>query len=291
MPRKSKSRVGRKRGAVKRVDVGELPGGFPYARAGDGPRVLLVIPGLQDALFRGRYPVGAGWALRWYFARFVDDHAVHVVSRPRGLPDGRTVADMADGYATVLADELGPADVVGISMGGMIAQELGVRHPDLVDRLVLANTGVRIDDRTAVERFLQYARDRDWARMRAELAAATFTDWRGVWYPTVALTAGRLLPPRPAVPDDVRVSLEAVGAFDASDRVADVEAPTLVFGGTDDPFFPESVLAETAASIPNAELAVVPGGKHGAFHERKATFDARVDAFLERTAESAREAS
>lgn len=266
---------------MRSVETGRLCDRFPYVRVGKGSRPLVVVPGVDDAMFSGRYPIALGWMLRGYFSRFVGDRAVYVISRPRGLPEEHTIADMADGYAEVLEAELGPADVLGISMGGMIAQELGVRHPDLVETVVLANSGCRVDDPERIRRLLAYARERDWARIRADLGVAMFTDWRAVTYPAFVLTLGRFAIPRPAVPADVTVSLEAIRAFDATGRLADVDAPTLVFGGTDDPFFPEPILEATAAGIPDAELSMIRGGKHGAYHERKLTFDDRVDAFLE----------
>lgn len=67
---------------------GELLDRSPYVRVGDGPRTLVVIPGLDDAMFDGRYPAGSGWAFYWYFSRFVDEFTVYVVSRPRRLDRG-----------------------------------------------------------------------------------------------------------------------------------------------------------------------------------------------------------
>lgn len=275
-------------------ETGRLLGRFPYVRVGAGERPLVVVPGVDDAMYEGVVPPGSGWFARAYFSRFLDDHTVYVVSRPRGLPEEQTIADMADDYARLLDDELGPADVLGISMGGFIGQELSIRHPELVERLVLTNSGCRIAEQSvdAVRRFLRYARDRDWSRIRSEIAAASFTDWRAVSYPSFALSVGRFVLPKPADPDDVRISVEAILEFDATDRLGDVASPTLVFGGTDDPFFPASILEETAAGIPDAELAAIRGAKHGAFHERKYRFDASVDAFLDRSTEmSARPAS
>lgn len=112
-------------------------------------------------MFPGRYTVGMGWVAYSYFARFVDDYSVYVISRPRSLSHGATIADMADGYADVISAELGQADVVGVSMGGQIGLELAIRHPDLVDQLVLADSGVRIADLDAVGRFERYARNHD----------------------------------------------------------------------------------------------------------------------------------
>lgn len=118
------------------------------------------------------------------------------------------------------------------------------------------------------------------------LGDAMFTDWRAVAYPPMALTVGRLVQPRPAAPTDVSVSLRALREFDAADRLDEISARTLVFGGTDDPFFPERILEETADGIPEAELAAVPGGKHAVFHERKVGFDSRLRAFLLREADA-----
>lgn len=264
------------------VSSGEFLDRFPYARVGGGPETLVVIPGIDDAVFSGRYPLPEQAALYWYFSEYVDDHTVYLVSRPRHLPDGHDLHDMADRYAEVLAEEVGHSNVLGISMGGMIAQSLAARYPDLVDRAVLANTGVRIADTDVVDRFRGYAEAHDWAAIRAELSAAMFSDWRQAVYPPLAVTVGRTVAPRPADPGDVHVSLEAIRAFDGPGLLGDVESPAYLFGGTADPYFPEETLRATATALPDASLSLVHGGKHAAFHERKPDFDSRVLAFLER---------
>lgn len=266
------------------AEAGTLPGGFDYLRVGDAPRPLVVVPGFDDAMTAGRYPRALGPAVAAYFWRYLDEHSVYVVSRPRGLPEGYTIAGGADDYARALAD-LDPVDVLGVSMGGMIGQQLGVRHPDLVDRLVVAASGSRLGEsgRERTRWTLERARARDWPAIRAELAAATFADWRQFAYPAFLATAGRFLPqPVPAVPSDVSVSLSAILDYDGRGDLADVGCPTLVVGGDRDPYFPAAVARETADGIPDAELVLVPGAKHGVFHERKCTFDRRTTGFLSR---------
>ncbi len=263
-------------------ETGHLDG-FPYVRVGDGPRTLAVLPGFGDAMFPGRYPSFVGPVLAAYFYRYLDEYAVYLLSRPRSLPEDYTVEDSADDHADVLASELGPVDVFGISMGGLIGQQLAVRHPDLVDRLVVADSACRLGEagRDPVRRMLALARRRDWAGIRAELARGMFSDWRQFTYPPVIQTAGRFTLPRPADPDDVVVSLDAIFAYEGCDDLDGIEQPTLVIGGDEDPYFTADVQRESAEGIPDAELSLIPG-KHGAFHERKATFDRRVTAFLER---------
>lgn len=266
-------------------ETGTLGDEFPYARAGTAEQPLVVLPGIGDALFPGYYPPPVAWVLGSYFSRFLDSHTVYLVSRPRGLPSGHTIEGMADNVAPVLAEEFGSADVLGISMGGLIGQALGFRHPDLVDRLVLANTGYHPSQSALedVERFHSWVQERNWARIRAELATAMFSDLRQVFYPPLVLTAGRFLQPRPADPGDVTVSLSAIQAFHDIDRLDAITAPTLVFGGSEDPYYPTAILEETAESIPDARLAIVEGAKHAAFHERKCQFDAAVEEFFEDT--------
>jgi pimeloyl-ACP methyl ester carboxylesterase len=266
----------------RRTEWGHLQDTFPYVRVGDGPKPLLVVPGLGDAMFDGEYGPLAARGFQLYLRRFLDEYTVYVVSRPRGLAGDATIGDMSDDYARVLEEEVGPAAVAGLSMGGLIGQELAHRRPDLVDRLVVAVAGCRLgsDGEPIVSRLRGHALERDWVEIRARLLREMYTGTRRTVYPEIARTAGRLRPPEPAEPQDVVVSIEAVLEFDATDRLAGIEPSTLVIGGTDDVFFPEAVLRETKEGIPDAKLAMFPGARHGAFQEHKETFDGMVSDFL-----------
>lgn len=272
-------------GALPGSETGTLPGGLPYARTGAGSRTLAVLPGFGDAMFPGVYPPGAGWAIAPYFARHLASHEVVLLSRPRGLPPGYDAGDAVEHHAAAfeaLAGSSDGVDVLGISMGGQIGQALARRRPELVDRLVLANTACRLDEsaRPDVRELEALARRRDWAAIRAELARGMYADARAVAGPPLIRTVGRFVLPRPAEPADVWRSIEFVLAFDDCDDLADVEQPALVFGGERDPYFTPEVARETAEGLPDADLTLVPGAKHAAFDERKNLFDARVRAFF-----------
>ncbi len=266
----------------RRTEWGHLQETFPYVRVGDGPKTLVIVPGLGDAMSDGEYGPLAARGIGWYLRRFLDEYTVYVVSRPRGLEGGKTIGDMADDYARVLEDELGSASVIGLSMGGLIGQELAHRRPDLVERLVVAVAGCRLgsEGEPVVRRLRGHALERDWLEIRARLVREMYTATRRTVYPKLVRTVGRLDPPEPAEPQDVVVSIDAVLEFDATDRLAEIEPSTLVIGGTEDVFFPETVLRETKEGIPDAKLAMFPGARHGAFQEHKGTFDGMVSDFL-----------
>lgn len=271
---------------MKLPETGALLDEFPYVRVGDGPRTLLVVPGVEDAIFEGTYPPVAGWAMQAYFARYLDEHTVYVVSRPRGLPEGYTARDAAADYARLLDAELGRVDVMGISAGGMMGIELSADRPDLVERFVLVDSGYRIAEECLddVRRLREYAVECDWAAIRAELARAMFSDVRQVVYPPLIRTVGRFVLPLPAVASDVRIAFDLVLAYDGRDRLREIDQPTLVFAGSRDPYFTEAIVTETADVVPNATLSLVEGAKHAAYHERKWTFDDRATEFLARDA-------
>ena len=106
-------------------------------------------------------------------------------------------------------------------------------------------------------------------------------DLRSVTYPPIIQTVGRFVHPRPADPDDDRISLEAILAYEGRNDLGRIEQPTLVIGGDRDTYFTAPLQRETAEGIPEASLSLIPGTKHSAFHERKLTFERRTTAFPE----------
>lgn len=256
--------------------------GAPYLRVGDGPGTLLVVPGLDDALFDGSYGRIEARATAWLLRRYAEEYTVYVVSRPRGLDTDASIEGMAQEYVRVLEERLGPAPVIGLSMGGLIAQEIARDRPDLVTRLVLGVSGCRLAEgsREIGRRFRWYALEEDWVELRATLYEELFTGRRRRLYPALSRSLGRLRPPEPADPGDVVASIDAILAYDGCDRLGEIEPRTLVIGGDEDPFFPESVLRETHEGLPDAQLALFRGGRHGVLVERSEGFDGWTLDFL-----------
>ncbi|XVH31503.1 alpha/beta fold hydrolase [Haloferacaceae archaeon DSL9] len=264
------------------VDYGILSERVPFHAVGDGPKPLVVLPGLGDSLRSGSPSrLTAEFLGRYYYREFLDDYTVYVLSRPRGLPDGATTREMAATYVPVV-ERLDSPHVLGISMGGLIAQYLAIDHGDLLDRVVLGVSASHLGraGRAIVDQWAAWARDERWRRLVEDTIAVTYTGFRKTLYPLALSAAGPLRRP-PAVGGDVVVSCAACLDHDATDELDRISAPTLVIGGREDPFFPPALLRETATAIPRGTHQLLAGVGHGAFDERKADFDGHVRRFLD----------
>lgn len=198
-------------------------------------------------------------------------------NRDAGLSDsteGRpayALADMAGDAAAVL-DALGrrAAHVVGLSMGGMIAQEFACAYPDRTLSLtsIMSSTG-RADLPPPTPPAMETLTTRgpspddpgyiDDCVRRAQVIGSPAYPW-----PEGALAdRARAELARAYNPAGVARQMEAIRASgDRRARNAGIRAPTVVLHGADDPLVPVAAGKDTAASIPGAELRIVPGMGH-----------------------------
>jgi pimeloyl-ACP methyl ester carboxylesterase len=202
------------------------------------------------------------------------------------------IRDFSDDLLRLL-DALGLERVhlVGRSMGGMIAQELALRAPERVARLVLVSTAARADAhlRRVFELWAELAERGVPAdlRHRATLlwclgARALAKQGAAAAYLERKSHGDR--------PRDYALQARACAAHDALDRLGTLSVPTLVVGGSDDRLTPPAQAVVLARAIPAAELAIFPGAGHLPYLEAPAAFAARVLEFLWRdTTQDARE--
>jgi pimeloyl-ACP methyl ester carboxylesterase len=253
----------------------------PYVAVGDGPRTLLVVPGLNDPICRVTDAWWFSLLVATYCNRYTGEHTVAMVSRPPGLPGDVSVRELSEGYARVL-EEVGPADVMGLSMGGFLVQRLAADYPDRVEHAVLGLAADRLSEhgRRVVERWRLHAAGDDWQPVCSEAAGIVAG---GLQRPIVRGAAGlygRLGSPSAVDRSDFLASANACLAHDAGEWLGEIDVPTLVLGGTEDPFFTERRYRETAAGLPDASLYVIDGAGHEAVLDRRREFDGAISSFL-----------
>lgn len=197
--------------------------------------------------------------------------------------DGVSIRAMADDAAAALrALGVERAHVAGFSMGGLIAQELALAHPESVSSLVLLSTYGRND-----ARMRETLRSWIWLARVADDPAAflrAFSAWlfsrRGHADGFVERwVRAALEDPHAMTTEDFCAAALACLEHDALDRLGAIAVPTLVVAGEEDLVTPPHIARELADRIPGARLALLPGYAHQSFMEVPEQVSTLVDGF------------
>jgi len=248
-----------------------------YIRFGRGEKHLIFLPGLGDGL---RTVKGMALPMAATYHAFAKDYTVWMFSRKNDLPQGYSTRAMAyDVKKAMVQLHIPKAHIVGVSMGGMIAQFLAADYPERVDRLVLAVTCPRPNAllRDAVITWMKQAR---WGKHRElmednlrRMYSAKYVRLAGWTVPLLSAVT------KPASYDRFLVQAQACMDHNAWEALPMIAAPTLVIGGCADRALGWEGSRDLQSRIPRAELYLYPHGTHGLYEEEK-DFNRRVLDFL-----------
>src|SRR5690242_11557834 len=225
-----------------------------------------------------------------------DNRGVGRSSKPSGP---YTIHQMADDAAGLLdALHIARAHVVGVSMGGMIAQELALRHPERVRGLVLACTYPEPDADVERQREFSIQQFGGSVNARGEMKIDLSTLDPMMFFqhllPTVfnqefiERDLAKLLPLFTGALEygfsleAILGQVEAVMGHKTTDRLHQIAVPTLVITGDADRLVPPANSDILAKHIPNAKLVKIAGGSHGFNFETPDIFNRAVLDFLAR---------
>ena len=204
--------------------------------------------------------------------------------RTSALPSPLTPTAMADQTsAFITALGLGRVDVLGWSLGGMVAQALAVRHPNQVGRLILAatqpGTGHALPIPTTA------AADAVSSNPAAVLSVLFPPDQAAAeeHYVTAILSyPGYYSAPPASIPaQSAAVESWMAGSDPSGLQTISIKAPTLVADGNEDALDPESNDQMLARTIPGAQLVLFPDAGHAFLFQDSSTFLPRVEQFLQ----------
>ncbi|MEM1659392.1 MAG: alpha/beta fold hydrolase [Candidatus Jordarchaeales archaeon] len=241
--------------------------------------------------------MGLGANTYWWDPYLIDEFSKHfkvVVFDNRGA--GRTDKPAVDYTMKMFADDtvglmdylgIKKAHILGVSMGGMIAQEIALNYPERVEKLVLCVTapGGRVTVPPKPEAMALLTMDR-----------SKLTDEQ------IAMETIKVLYPKEFIekhPEIVKVSLErlskyviptdafmrqinAILKFDAYDRLSHINKPTLVVSGGKDILVPPENGKLIAEKIPNAKLVIFEESGHGLITQERERFASLVIDFLKK---------
>jgi 3-oxoadipate enol-lactonase len=235
-----------------------------WRQSGAGPALVLL---------NGWSASGIAWPRAWVRELEHDFRVIRVDNRGSGYSRFAdtpfTLADMADDVAAVIeAAGHERATVLGLSMGGMIAQEFALRHPARLEALMLVGTrppapadvlppwsqlGELLRPQNRRERLDDYMR-RLWAGAVAEGFAER--------EPAAIEELIAQIIARPTTREMLTHQLRAVSGWAHPERLAGIAAPTVVVSGAVDPFVPPANGRRLAELIPEARYVELPGVGH-----------------------------
>lgn len=252
-------------------------GPVAYQRWGGGPPLLLLAGLGSSARLWGELP------------HLLADRFTVLAPDNRGVGGSRggdpfTLAGAADDAALAMADAgFDQAAVLGVSLGGLIACQVAIRHPDMVSHLVAASCGARLTGaHRRVLRFFELVLTRFEPGEAAEaLMAFAFGSTFADAYPGFVDQASRLWTLDRA---DLPGALDQIAClragWDLRLQLAAVACPALVIAGELDPIVAAVATRELAAAIPGARYREVSKAAHSILAEGGAALLAEITEFV-----------
>jgi pimeloyl-ACP methyl ester carboxylesterase len=240
-------------------------------------------------LIRGLGSSGYAWGnfaealARHFRVLWFDNRGAGRSAAPEGPYSTRQMADDAAGLLRQLTHL--PAHVVSVSLGGMIAQELAINHPEVVRTLVLGCTDFggkeAVRARSAAQGLIPSTDAEDSARRAVQAI------YSAEWLQSNPEEVAEIIARRsayPASPAGFEAQRQAYLGHDCADRLDRIRAPVLLLTGTADGVVPAENSRLLVARIPGAELISYPGAGHGFFDERRPQVVADIIGFISRRA-------
>lgn len=237
---------------------------------GRGAKTMIMIPGLSL-----RRVKGAGASVAFAYRSFAKEYTVYMFDTRNETDDSCSIEQMADDlYEAMCLSGIGKADVLGVSMGGMIAETLAINHPDAVNSLVIAFSASRCSEMTGqqITHWMELAEKHEMKEMVRSFMESL--------YSKTYLKKYRLLMPilvKMSEKADLSRFLyhcKAILSFDIADRLKKIRAKTYVIGADKDQITPvsESIFLKDTLGCP---YHIYEDLGHGAYEEAR-DFNERV---------------
>ena len=234
-----------------------------YIRFGnkDGNK-LVILPGLSL-----KSVMGSAEAIVNAYSLLAQDHEIYLFDHIKEEPENYTIEDMAqDTLKAFDLLKLEHVDLMGVSMGGMIAQTIALTKSDCVDSLILCSTSSNVKDidHSTFETWKKLAEEKDLNKLMGSFGEKVYSPDFYEKYKDVIIASGE------GTTDlDYRnflISLNAILSFDVSDKLEQIECPVLVIGAGEDQVLGVQSSLDIANKL-NCEYFIYEGYGHGVYDE------------------------
>lgn len=253
---------------------------MPLTRTADGAEIYWETQGAGETLLfiAGQAMSHRGWLnitdqFTPHFRVILMDHR-GIGNSTEGRTENYTTSLFAEDALQVIADVGAErAHVYGFSMGGRIAQELALKHPNRVGKVILGATTA--GNGRGKQRSADASKDLfsgDWRRLAPHFFSATFIEQ----HPDRVKDFFRT----DAAPETLKKHYFASKLHDAWDRLPNMEPEALILHGALDDLTPVENAELMAELIPNVRLEIIPDGLHGYFVESQLATDIALEFLL-----------
>ncbi len=238
----------------------------------DGPKVV-ILPGVSL-----KSVMGSKDAIISAYSYLAEDYDVYLFERIRILPGKYDITDMAeDTLRAVKAIGLKEINVMGVSMGGMIALQMAILDPETVKSIMLCSTAARVYDPTVLENWKTLAEERNLPELMQAFGEDVYSPSFFEQYKDIILASGD-----GAMEQDYMnfiISLKGILSFDCYDRLKDIKCPALVIGASEDKILSKWGSIELAAGL-QCDSFIYEGYGHGVYDEAP-DYLTHIKAFLD----------
>ncbi|MCR4897019.1 MAG: alpha/beta hydrolase [Lachnospiraceae bacterium] len=246
-----------------------------YVAFGKGKKNLVVLPGLSDGLATVK---GKALLLSAPYKHYLKDYTVYMFSRKNGMQEGYSMEDMAEDQILAMKNlGIKKACVLGVSQGGMVAQCMAIRHPEAVEKLILAVTAPNANEvvQEAVSGWMEMANKGEQVPLMVDTAEKMYSERylkkNGRLFPLIALFT------KPKNYKRFLINATAILGFDVREELDRITCPTYIIAGSDDKTVGNDASHILNEAIEGSRLYIYSGLGHGLFEEAKDFYDKVLD--------------
>lgn len=238
-----------------------------YISFGNGGKNLVMIPGLGDGL---RTVKGLAVSMAYMYRIFSKDYKVYMFSQNNLLTKGYTTKNMADDIIRAMdCLDIKNADILGVSMGGMVAQHIAADYPEYVNRLILTVTCPNANENVinSVSKWIEYAKQCRYKEIMSDNFKMMYSDEYLKKYRFMLPIATRM--GKPESFERFIIMSNACITHNCLDKLSKIKAPTLIIAGGKDKIIGKDAPYQMSEIIPDNTVHIYPDYGHALYDEAK----------------------
>ena len=258
---------------VKTLDLGDRQ--MEYINFGnkEGGK-LVMLPGV--AL---KSVMGSAEAIVSSYQVLAEDNDIYLFDHIKNEPEGYLIKDMADDTVTALKKlGLEHVSIMGVSMGGMVGQQIAIDHPEMVDSLVLCSTTSKVSGQSkdVISTWIRLAEEKDLKALMESFGENVYSPSFYEQYKDLIIASGDGASETDY--ENFIISSRAILAFNVYDELEKIKCPVFVLGAGQDKVLEPQESLDIAEKL-NCEYYIYEGYGHGVFDEAPDYRD-RIKEFL-----------